>query len=99
MATRQRPKPNKQILAKARQVEAFAEQHAKQAADWLELHHALFGVRGKASELFATEAERAAFCRTAEYKRIQVLFDRLPSPPVMGLVEVNSSPNGVARAD
>jgi hypothetical protein len=37
----------------ARQLLEFAEQRAAQAADWLELHNALFGLGGKANELFA----------------------------------------------
>ncbi len=74
------------IADKARQLLEFAEQRAAQAADWLELHRSLFGLGGKANELFPTEAERTAFLRTPECKRIAALMDTLPSPPVKGCV-------------
>jgi hypothetical protein len=70
------------VAAKARQLLAFAEQRARQAADWVELHNALFGLGGKATELLATGAERAAFARTPERKRIFALLDGLPTPAV-----------------
>ena len=82
------------IAAKARQLLKFAEQRATQAADWLELHNALFGLGGKANELFPTEAERTAFSRSPERKRIFALMDGLPSPPVKGFVELLATANG-----
>jgi len=82
------------IAARARQLLEFAEQRAAQAADWLELHNALFGLGGKANELFPTEAERTAFSRTPESKRIFALMDTLPYPPVKGLVELAATANG-----
>ena len=82
------------IAARARQLLEFAEQRAARAADWLELHYALFGVGGKANELFPTEAERTAFSRTPESKRIFALMDGLPSPPVKGFVELLATANG-----
>ena len=82
------------IAARARQLLEFAEQRAAQAADWLELHNALFGLGGKANELFTTEAERTAFSRAPESKRIFALMDRLPSPPVKGFVELLATANG-----
>ncbi|MGH7170631.1 MAG: toxin-antitoxin system HicB family antitoxin, partial [Gemmataceae bacterium] len=80
--------------AKARQVLKFAEQRAAKVADWIELSNALFGLGGKATELFPTESERTAFCRTEEYKRILALMDTLPHPPVKGFMEMISSANG-----
>src|SRR5262249_15750371 len=59
-----------------------------------ELHFALFGVNGKASELFPTEAERAAFLRTAEYKQLLALVDRMPRPDKKNVREFVSSVNG-----
>jgi hypothetical protein len=94
MATKPKSKVSKQVAAKARQVLEFAEQYAAHAADWLDLHFALFGVNGKASELFAEEKERAAFLRTAEYKRILALIDTLPRPSEKGIKEIVSSANG-----
>ena len=85
---------SKAITAKARQVLQFAESKAKEVEDWLELHFALFGVDGKASELFPTEAERAAFLRTAEYKRINALMNTLPHPKKNEMRELVSSANG-----
>jgi hypothetical protein len=70
------------IAAKARALLEFAEQRAQEAADWVELHNALFGIGGKATELLTTESERTAFARTAECKRIFALLDGLPPPAV-----------------
>jgi hypothetical protein len=85
---------SKSIAARARQVLAFAESRSKEVADWLELHFALFGVDGKATELFPTEAERSAFLRTAEYKRLLALMDTLPRPKQAEVQELISSANG-----
>jgi hypothetical protein len=82
------------IRAKARAVLEFAEQQAGQAADWLELSNALFGIGGKATVAFPTERERTAFCKTEEYRRILALMDRLPAPPVKEVVELTASANG-----
>jgi hypothetical protein len=87
-------KASKQIAAKARQVLEFAQSKAKEVPDWLELHFALFGVGGKATELFPTESERSAFLRSAEYKRINALMDTLPHPKNNEVKELISSANG-----
>lgn len=68
------------LAAKARDLLEFAEQRARRAASWVELHNALFGLGGKATELFATESERTAFAQTEECKRIFALLDALPQP-------------------
>jgi hypothetical protein len=94
MAEKTKPKVSKAFAAKARQVLEFAQERAKDAADWLAVHFALFGASGKASELFPTERERAAFLRTAEYKRILALLDSLPRPTAKETLEVISSANG-----
>jgi HicB-like protein involved in pilus formation len=94
MRPKTKPKASKQIAAKARQVLEFAESRAKEVADWLELHFALFGVDGKATELFPTEADRSAFLRTAEYKRLLALMDTLPRPKKSEIRELVSSANG-----
>ena len=94
MTAKAKAKVSKQIIAKARQVLAFAESKAKEVSDWLELHFALYGVDGKASEPFPTEAERAAYTRTAEYKRINALMDTLPYPKEKETQELISSANG-----
>jgi hypothetical protein len=82
------------IAAKARQVLAFAEQRATRDADWIELSNALFGLGGKATELFPSETERTAFCRTKEYKRILGLMDSMPKPRSKGFVDLVASANG-----
>jgi hypothetical protein len=94
MKAKTKPKVNKQIAARARQVLEFAEAKAKEATDWLELHFALFGVNGKATELFPTAANRSAFLRTDEYKRLLALMDTLPRPKNNEIREVVSSANG-----
>jgi hypothetical protein len=95
MTAKKKPKPSTRIVAKARQVLEFARQRAAKASDWLELHFALFGVGGKATELFPTEAERTAFCRTKEHKQILALMDTLPHPPVKGSVDMIASADEV----
>src|ERR1700756_1030800 len=70
------------IAAKACQLLEFAEQRAKQATDWVELHNALFGLGGKATELLTTESERTAFAQTPACKRIFALLDGRPQPAV-----------------
>jgi hypothetical protein len=94
MKTKPRPTVSKEITGKARQILEFAESRAKEAADWLELHFALFGLGGIANELLATETERTAFCRTVEYKRILALMDTLPRPANKETSELVSSANG-----
>ena len=94
MIARKQPKMNAKIAAKARQALAFARKRAAGATDWVELHNALFGLGGKATELFATEAERTAFSRTAEYKRILALLDGLPAPTTKEFVNLLGSANG-----
>jgi hypothetical protein len=94
MAAKKKPKVSRRIIAKARQILEFAQQRAARAADWIELSNALYGLGGKATELFPTESERTAFCRTEEYKQILALMNTLPNPPVKGFVEMVSSANG-----
>jgi hypothetical protein len=94
MPAKKTARVSKAAVAKARQVLAFAERRVRDGADWVELSNALFGLGGKATQAFPTEAERTAFCKTAEYKRILALMDRLPAPPVKEFVELAASANG-----
>lgn len=94
MAATKKSKVSARIVAKAKQVLEFARQRAAQATDWIELSNALFGLGGKATETFATESERTAFCQTREYKEILALMERLPQPTVKGFVEMVASANG-----
>jgi hypothetical protein len=82
------------VSARARQLLAFAEEQAVEAADWVVLHNALFGLGGKATALFPTEADRTALSRTPEYKRILALLDGVPSPAVKGFAELLATANG-----
>ena len=94
MQTKTKPRTGVAIRSRARQVLAFAKERAETASDWLELSNALFASDGIATRLFPTEAERAAFLRTEEYRRILPLYDRLPTPPPRGVVEFKSDSNG-----
>lgn len=94
MKTKNREKPSKAIVAKAKQVLQFAESKAKEVADWLELHSTLFDVDGKATQLFPTESERSAFMQTKEYQRINAMMDALPQPAKTEVRELISSANG-----
>jgi hypothetical protein len=85
---------SRQIAARARRVLEFAEGRARDAADWLELSNALFGPGGKATLAFSTAADRTAFCKTGEYKRILALMDRLPAPAARELIDLATSANG-----
>src|SRR6266849_1716397 len=94
MAAKKSDKTLDKITAKARQLLAFAEERARHAANWVDLDNALFGLGGKATELFPTERERTALCRTAEYKRVLALFDALPNPPSKDLGQLFAHANG-----
>jgi hypothetical protein len=94
MPAKKDPKVSRRIVAKARRVLEFAEQRAREAAHWMELSNALFAPDGKATQAFTTPAERTAFCKTAEYKRILALLKGLPSPPVKEVIDLTSSANG-----
>src|SRR5881628_3430279 len=88
MARNSKPRVSRIVAEKARQVLAFAQEQAEQAEDWIGLHNALFGIGGKATELFTTEADRTAFSQTVECKRIFALMDTLPQPAVKDLPEL-----------
>jgi hypothetical protein len=94
MPVKKKPNVSKKILARARAVLEFAEERANNAADWMELSNALFAPDGKATLAFPNEAERTAFSKTDEYKRILALMDRLPAPPVKEIIDLTASANG-----
>ena len=75
MAAKRKVGKSGNLATKAQQILAFAEERARHAANWVELHNALFGLGGKATELLATESERTAFSQTAECKRVFALLD------------------------
>ena len=95
MAAKKNVQVSRRIIAKAREVLTFAEDRADQAADWLELHHALFGLDGQATTAFPTEAERTAFSKTEEFKQLLALMDRLCPEflPTLAVYGVSGSGN------
>jgi len=94
MPGKKQPSVSRKIVTKAREMLEFAERRAQDAADWMELSNTLFGQGGKATLAFPTQAERTAFCKTDEYKRILALMDRLPSPLVKEFLDLTASANG-----
>lgn len=94
MPAKKRARVSSKVLVKARQLLAFAEEQTARAADWVELHNALFGLGGKATALFPTEEERTALSRTTEYRRILALLDNLPAPAVKEFAELLATANG-----
>jgi hypothetical protein len=94
MPAKKKSRVSADVLTRARELLAFAEEQAAGAEDWVALHNALFGIGGKAMTLFPTEAERTALSRTPEYKKILALMDRLPAPAVKGFAELVSTANG-----
>ena len=99
MPAKRKPQVSSKIVAKPRQVLEFAEQQARKAVDWAELSNALFSSTGKATLAFPTTAERTAFCRTAEYKRILALLDGLSAPAVKEFLDQTASANGALSID
>lgn len=79
---------------KTAQLLKFAEQRLQQSSDWVDFHNALFGIGGKATELFPTESERAALIRTPECRRLFAMMDRLPQPAVKDFGEMLATANG-----
>jgi hypothetical protein len=94
MAAGKQTKLSGKVSAKARQLLEFAEERARQSAHWIELHNALFGLGGKATELLTTESERTAFAQTGECRRIFALLDSLPQPVVKDFGELLATANG-----
>ena len=63
--------------SKAQQALEIAREVAATATDWVEFWNALFGITGRLTEMFPTQAERAAFDRTKEGKEIMAMLERL----------------------
>jgi hypothetical protein len=94
MPAQKKSKVSSKIVAKARRVLEFAQRRAKEVADWMELSNSLFGPGGQATLAFPTPADRTAFCKTPEYKRILALMDGLPAPAAKELIDLTASANG-----
>lgn len=82
---------NKNIAEKAKKLLEFAEERAAKAKDWGELFNALYAPGGKANELFPSEAERRAFTKTKENKRLHALINKLPSPPIREVIHARET--------
>lgn len=76
MATKSKP-AGRALTAKAREALAFARQKAAQTRSWIEFHNALFGMGGRCTELFPTQAERVRFGQTEEHRQIMELLEQL----------------------
>jgi hypothetical protein len=68
--------------ARADQLLTFAMQQAKKAKTWTELNNRVFGIGGKATELFPEQGDRAALVKLPQYKKITELIRKLPTGPV-----------------
>jgi hypothetical protein len=72
------------VAAKARRLLEFAEQRAEQAADWVELHNALFGLGGKATELLTTESDRLPRSPARYSGYVAMLLEKMVPTPGWG---------------
>lgn len=94
MAVTKKNQVSRKVKARAGQLLQFAQKRAETAADWLELHSALFGIEGKANALFPTLADRALLQRTSEYNQILALMDSMPRLASKGMGQLISTANG-----
>ncbi len=63
-------------MNKATELLQQAEEQAKRAPTWADLSNSLFDpLEGLIAKAFPTRAERAAFVKTEEYKKIRALID------------------------
>lgn len=81
-------------MRKAKQAVQAAKALKKSGTDWVEAHNALYGLGGKITELFPTEADRAAFAKSAEAEEVAAILESLPEPEgkpphIKSLHEVN----------
>lgn len=64
-------------MTKAAELLQQAEEQAKTAPTWADLSNALFDpLEGLIAKAFPTRAQREAFVKTEEYKKIRALIDR-----------------------
>jgi hypothetical protein len=94
MSAKKSPKVSRAIVAKAREILAFAEQRAREGVNATELSNALFSPTGKATLAFPTEPERRAFSRTKEYKTVLALLAALPRPAATEIIDLATPANG-----
>lgn len=93
MAVAKKPNASPKIVAKAKQVLAYAQNKARTCTYSNELFNAIFSPAGKAAEIFPGDSERAAFFRTKEYRKIRELEKDLPKPPVQFVGDLMANGN------
>lgn len=65
------------VEGQAQELVRLARQLASKAANWAQVHNALFGVGGEVSRRFPSEKQRLAFAKTPEYKKIWEIIENL----------------------
>jgi antitoxin HicB len=76
MATKNQP-ATKATASRAREALEFARRKSSESNNWVEFLNALFGIGGRLTEMFPTQAERIAFGKTDEHRQIMELMERL----------------------
>jgi hypothetical protein len=94
MSTTKRKRGADAFAVRAQEVLAYAQQQAAGCRDWVQLHNAIFGLGGKATEEFPTESDSTRFAATTECKEIHALMEKLPYPPVAGVEELLAHAHG-----
>lgn len=61
---------------------SFAKEQSRSAKSWTDLSNSVFGIGGKAGELFPKQTERTALVKLPQYRQITELIRRLPAGPV-----------------
>jgi hypothetical protein len=78
MAVNAKSSVSRVVQLKARHLLKFVQENAPECKGPAELFIVVFGPRGKATRMFATDKDWAAFERTAESKKIRKLLEALP---------------------
>ncbi len=81
MVIKAKATPGRAVKAKARQLLTFVKENVREHNDPAELFIVIFGPHGKATMMFPTKREWAAFARTDEIKEINRLLEALPVKP------------------
>ena len=82
---------------KYQQALEFAQQEARSAKTWVDLHNALFGIGGRCTEMFTTVKERTAFTKSKEHAQIMALMDKCreeKGEPSTKMVDLTENANG-----
>lgn len=78
------PKPRQpSVDRRADALLSFVKEQSKSAKTWTELSNRVFGIGGKAGELFPKQSERTALVKLPQFRQITELIRRLPEGPVM----------------